>query len=223
MIEGKHKRKHEDYQRSSLYIIESDETIEYSDKSGDSATIVYQIKDGQHGLYANEFRPVQVSKQGSKIIDLSMGIDDFKNKKCIWGLYDLKTNLGGKDDAMKLGGQWQAALRYWYNSVLNYLDGYTKNGKIGVVTTCYKEGKITEYIDSLKKKIEDAEKLNGTLIGAKSKADLSRVKKELDFFEKFIERKFVYLDPDGKEEIWDFEVISSSHHVFMWTLETSMA
>ena len=131
MIEGKHKRKHEDYQRSSLYIIESDETIEYSDKSGDSATIVYQIKDGQHGLYANEFRPAQVPKQGSKINDL----------------------------------------RYWSK----------------------KQGR---FIPS---------------------------EKGIRFFEKFIEKKFVYLDPDGKEEIWDFEVISYSHHVFMWTLETSMA
>ena len=112
MIEGRRKRKHEEYQKTSLYIIENSETIEFSDKSGDRATIKYQINEGQHGLYAHEFRPEQVPKAGSKVIDLSMGIDDFGNKKCIWGLYDLKRTLGGIEDALKLGGQWQAGLRY---------------------------------------------------------------------------------------------------------------
>lgn len=61
MIEGKHKRGKEDYQKSNLYIIDGDEIIEYVDKSGDSATIVYHIMDGQHGLYAEEFRPADNS------------------------------------------------------------------------------------------------------------------------------------------------------------------
>ena len=218
MIEGRHKREHEDYQRCSLYSIKKDETIEYTDKSGDCATIVYRIKDGQHGLYALEFRPAQVPQQGSKIIDLSMGIEDYQNKKISWGLYDLKTNLGGKDDAIKLGGQWQAALRYWYNSVLNYLDGYIKEGKIGVVTTSYEEGKITAYIEFLRKKIEDAPKFKGTLVGYKTDIEMIRLKKELSFFEKFYEKKFVYLDLEGKEEIWNIDVIIDDHHTFEWEL-----
>lgn len=218
MIEGRHKREHEDYQRCSLYSIKKDETIEYTDKSGDCATIVYRIKDGQQGLYAIEFRPAQAPQQGSKMIDLSMGIEDYQNKKISWGLYDLKTNLGGKDDAIKLGGQWQAALRYWYNSVLNYLDNYTKEGKIGVVTTSYEERKITAYIELLKKNMANASKVKGTLVGYKTDVDMIRLKKELSFFENFHEKKFVYHDPEGKEEIWDFDVVIEEHHTFEWEL-----
>lgn len=218
MIAGRHKREHEDYQRSSLYIIGNDETIEYTDKSGDCAIIEYRIKKEQQGLYANEFRPDQVQKQGSKVIDLSMGIEDDQNKKISWGLYDLKTNLGGKDDAIKLGEQWQAALRYWYNSVLNYLDGYTKEGKIGVVTTSYEEGKITAYIEFLRKKIEDAPKFKGTLVGYKTDIEMIRLKRELSFFENFYEKKFVYRDPGGNEEIWDVDLIIDEHHTFEWEL-----
>ncbi|MFR3463417.1 MAG: hypothetical protein ACLTUC_18665 [Anaerobutyricum soehngenii] len=219
MIEGRHKREHEDYQRCSLYSIKKDETIEYKDKSGDCATIVYRIKDGQHGLYAMEFRPAQISQQGSKMIDLSMGMEDDQNKKISWGLYDLKTNLGGKDDAIKLGEQWQAALRYWYNEVLNYLDGYNKKeGKIGVVTTSYEEDKIKAYIKVLKKKIKDASEFEKTLVGGKTKIEMVRWKKELRFFKNFYEKKFVYLDPEGKKKTWNIDVIIDDHHTFEWEL-----
>lgn len=218
MIEGRHKRKHEDYQKTSLYIIENSETIEFSDKSDYGATIVYEINEGQHGLYAHEFRPEQVPKAGSKVIDLSMGIDDFKNKKCIWGLYDLKRTLGGKDDAIKLADQWQAGLRYWYNSVLNNLDGYTKFGRIGVVTTTDAMDRIDEHIKTLRQKIYDAEKLMGTLVGAKMNLDIIRTKNELSFFERFSKREFIYFDPDGNEAVWSFDVIVSPHYVFEWKI-----
>lgn len=218
MIAGRHKRKNENYEKTSLYIIENSETIEFSDASGDSATIAYQINEGQHGLYAHEFRPEQVPKADSKVIDLSMGIEDFENKKCIWGLYDLKRTLGGKDDALKLGGQWQAGLRYWYNSVLNYLDGYTKSGRIGVVTTTDAMDRIDEHIKTLRQEINDAEKLNGTLVGAKMNSDIIRTKKELSFFERFSKKEFIYSDPDGNEEVWSFDVIVSPHYVFEWKI-----
>lgn len=109
-------------------------------------------------------------------------------------------------------------MRYWYNSVLNYLDGYTKEGKIGVVTTNYDKSKLTTYIELLKGKIEDAEKLKGTLIGAKKNIDLIRLKKELSFFENFLVQKFAYLDPYGNEEIWEFDLIISQHFVFEWKI-----
>ena len=41
---------------------------------------------------------------------------------------------------------------------------------------------------------------------------------ELDFFERFLRREFVYSDPDGKKEVWQFQVIISQHHVFEWKL-----
>lgn len=216
-IEGRRKKR-EDYQKSSLYVIQQDEKIEYIDESGDSATVSYHIGDGQQGLYAHEFRPTQVPKEGAKSIDLSMGIEDYQNKKCIWGLYDLKKSLGGKEMALELGEQWQAALRYWYNSVLNYLDDYSKEGKIGVVTTKYEKEKVNNHIRTLEKAIAEVEQLKGTLIGAKRAADLPRLKRELIFFNNFLQQKFLYQDPDGNKEIWDIDVIISEHHTFEWKI-----
>lgn len=218
MIEGLHKRNHETYQKSGLYAIKSSETVEFIDESGDRATIVYHIEDGQQGLYAQEFRPQQVPKQNAKVIDLSMGIEDFANKKIVWGLYDLKHTLGGIDEAMKLGGQWQAGLRYWYNCVLNYLDSYAKSGRIGAVTTADEMWRIEEYVRKLRQEIADAEKLTGTLAGMKKSVDDIRKEKELDYFERFLDMEFVYSDPEGKEEIWQFEVFVSQHHVFEWRI-----
>lgn len=218
MIEGQHKREREEIQKSTLYILKTD-NIEFIDhQSGDTVSVVYEIKDGQNGLFANEFRPQQVPKSGAKVIDLSMGIDDFTNKKCIWGLYDVKHTLGGKDDALRLGGQWQAALRYWYNSVLNYMDEYDKTGTIGVVTTCYENNKIGTYIELLKSKLESSTKLNGTLVGAKVGINKVRLEKELKFFENFYDNKFIYYDPNGNEEKYEFDVIVSEHYTFKWKL-----
>lgn len=218
MIEGLHKKKNANYEKSGLYVIQSSETIEVAEKSGDHATVVYQINPGQQGLYAQEFRPQQVPKQNAKVIDLSMGIEDYANKKIVWGLYDLKHTLGGIDDAMRLGEQWQDALRYWYNSVLNYLDGYSKTGQIGVVTTIDEIYRIEEYVECLRQELENAEKLTGTLIGFQNKVANIRRQTELDFFERFLRREFVYSDPDGKKEVWQFQVIISQHHVFEWSL-----
>lgn len=147
-----------------------------------------------------------------------MGIEDYANKKIVWGLYDLKHTLGGIDDAMRLGEQWQDALRYWYNSVLNYLDGYSKTGQIGVVTTIDEIYRIEEYVECLRQELENAEKLTGTLIGFQNKVANIRRQTELDFFERFLRREFVYSDPDGKKEVWQFQVIISQHHVFEWSL-----
>lgn len=218
MIEGRHKKKNQSYNPRELYVIDGNEIIEYKDKSGDCATVSYLLEEGQQGLYADEFRPAQVPKQDAKVIDLSMGIEDYINKICIWGLYDLKHHLGGKDDALRLGGQWQAALRYWYNSVLNYMDGYEKEGKIGVVTTNYEESKIVTHIEKIRNEIAQAKKLKGTLVGAKKGVDLPRLECELDFFENFLKKQFVYLDPNGIEEIWEFDVIISEHHIFEWKI-----
>lgn len=216
MIEGLHKKKNVNYEKSGLYIIQSSETIEFVEKSGDHVTILYKINRGQQGLYAQEFRPQQVHKQNAKVIDLSMGIEDYTNKKIVWGLYDLKHTLGGIDDAMRLGEQWQDALRYWYNCVLNYLDDYTKIGEIGVVTTKDETYKIKEYVERLRRELADSQKLIGTLAGLKNEAANIRKKEELDFFEKFLKKEFVYLDPNGKKEIWQIRVIISEHHVFEW-------
>ena len=175
------------------------DNIEFVDKqSKDKVNVVYEIKDGQNGLFAMEFRPLQVPKTGAKVIDLSMGIDDYANKKCIWGLYDVKHTLGGKDEAFHLGEQWQAALRYWYNSVLNYMDGYD--------------------IELLKSKLKHSSKLNGTLVGAKVDIDIVRVREELKFYENFYNNKFVYRDPNGNEENYEFDVIVSEYHTFKWKL-----
>lgn len=218
MIEGQHKRECEKIQKSTLYILKTD-NIEFVDKqSKDKVNVVYEIKDGQNGLFAMEFRPLQVPKTGAKVIDLSMGIDDYANKKCIWGLYDVKHTLGGKDEAFHLGEQWQAALRYWYNSVLNYMDGYDKTGTIGVVTTCYEKSKIATYIELLKSKLKHSSKLNGTLVGAKVDIDIVRVREELKFYENFYNNKFVYRDPNGNEENYEFDVIVSEYHTFKWKL-----
>lgn len=85
MIEGLHRKKNKNYEKSGLYVIQSSETIEFAEKSGDHVTIVYQINPCQQGLYAHEFRPQQVPKQNAKVIDLSMGIEDYANKKIVWG------------------------------------------------------------------------------------------------------------------------------------------
>lgn len=219
MIEGLHKKKNGNYEKSGLYVIQSSETIEFAEKSGDHVTIVYKLNPCQQGLYAHEFRPQQVPKQNAKVIDLSMGIEDYANKKIVWGLYDLKHTLGGIDEAMRLGEQWQDALRYWYNSVLNYLDGYEKNGEIGVVTTKDEMYKIDEYIACLRRELAASQKLTGTLAGLKNEAANIRKEKELDFFERFLRREFVYSDPNGEKEILQFRVIISQHHVFKWSLK----
>lgn len=219
MIEGLHKKKNGNYEKSGLYVIQSSETIEFAEKSGDHVTIVYKLNPCQQGLYAHEFRPQQVPKQNAKVIDLSMGIEDYANKKIVWGLYDLKHTLGGIDEAMRLGEQWQDALRYWYNSVLNYLDGYEKNGEIGVVTTKNEMYKIDEYIARLRRELAASQKLTGTLAGLKNEAANIRKEKELDFFERFLRREFVYSDPNGEKEILQFRVIISQHHVFTWSLK----
>lgn len=218
MIEGLHRKKNKNYEKSGLYVIQSSEIIEFAEKSGDHVTIVYQINPRQQGLYAHEFRPQQVQKQNAKVIDLSMGIEDYANKKIVWGLYDLKHTLGGIDDALRLGGQWQDALRYWYNSVLNYLDGYKKSGEIGVVTTKDEMNKIEEYVARLRQELDESQKMTDTLIGLKNKAANIRKKEELDFFERFLRKEFVYSDPNGKKELWNFKVIISQHHVFEWKL-----
>lgn len=218
MIEGRHKKKDAQYQKTELYIISSDEQIEVAEPSGDSATIIYRLKDGQHGLFSREFRPPYVAQSGAKVIDLSMGIEDCKNKRCIWGLYDFKQTLNGKNDIIKLCDQWQSGLRYWYNSVLNNLDDYDKAGKIGVVTRTDLRNDVNRYIEDLEAQIEKSQKTQGTLVGIKNRVELEKKRAELKRFTDFRDGMFVYRDPKKNEEIWMFDVIESEHYQFVWEL-----
>ena len=78
--------------------------------------------------------------------------------------------------------------------------------------------KIEEYVARLRQELDESQKMTDTLIGLKNKAANIRKKEELDFFERFLRKEFVYSDPNGKKELWNFKVIISQHHVFEWKL-----
>lgn len=218
MIAGKQKREKAGWERGNLYTFSKDIKIEFYDKqSGDKVMIEFYLRKGQQGLYAEEFRPSTVAKDGAKIIDLSMGIEDYQNKRLVWGIYDVKKSLGGEDVILKLCGQWQAGLRYWYNSVLNYLDDYSIEGEIGVVTTDYDREKLEMNIQGTLNKIEKCRRLGKSLAGAKNKVELIKYQKELEILQRFREGKFLYKRSDKTNEEWKFNVKESKYYTFQWS------
>lgn len=218
MIAGKQKRENKDWEKGNLYTFSQDIKIEFYDKqSEDRVLIEFYLREGQQGLYAVEFRPSTVAKEGAKIIDLSMGIEDYQNKRFVWGIYDVKKTLGGRDVILKLCEQWQAGLRYWYNSILNYLDDYTTEGRIGVVTTKYEREKLEDNIRVISEKIKKSGQLGKSLAGAKNKVELLKYQKELEILKKFQEGKFVYKRPNKTNEEWKFDVKESEYYTFKWS------
>ena len=61
----------------------------------------YQLKDGQYGLYANEFRGQYTSKDGCKKADVLACVVDEKEKTVYTLIFDVKSNISAFSDDLK--------------------------------------------------------------------------------------------------------------------------
>ncbi|MGN0292681.1 MAG: hypothetical protein ACI4D3_01615 [Lachnospiraceae bacterium] len=127
--------------KTELYEIRKSRNIMVEEKQADGSldqvTLNYDMKSGDIGYYAKEYRPAGVKKEGSKVIDITALMMNAEEKSVRWHLYDIKDTLAGGNTIVKLYNQWNSGLEYLQDSVLIYLQDYLAVPDLGVITREY--------------------------------------------------------------------------------------
>lgn len=189
-------------QKGSIYEFADNRTIRFLDNHDTDVTDVsYELKEKQRGFFAEEYRPVTIAKENAKVVDITAFVMDDEVKKCTWYLYDVKESVGGEDVISHLYEQWQAGLTYLKYSVLAYLEEYTFDRHLGVITRSFDERRIKREKESKSEKIEEIKKMASlSLAGAKRKVTIPMLQAEERLLENMLERKFIYHTKEYDEE-----------------------
>ena len=122
-IKARKLKKTEMPEKTALYEVRNscDITVEEKQDDGslDQVILEYQLESDDTGYFAKEYRPENVKKEGSKVIDITAVMLNH-DKKCVrWHLYDIKDTLAGDGTVTKLYNQWNSGLRYLQNNILD--------------------------------------------------------------------------------------------------------
>ena len=135
----------------AVYYKDSKEPVHFVEKQDEDGSeafidIKYTLKEGQYGIFANEYHPSHVTD--AKRADLLLLIVDEKQKAWASWVLDVKVTVGGKDVITHLIEQWQET--YIHKKMFSiYLDGFTEAETIGVVTREYQGERIQTMVEAL--------------------------------------------------------------------------
>lgn len=163
-----------------------------SDGSLDQVILEYRVEENCVGYFAKEYRPADVPKNGSKVIDITAVMLSKANKCVRWYLYDVKDTLGGENTVMKLYNQWNSGLRYLQQNILNHVQGYSVFPNLGVITRCYDEERMKRLRDEFQKRCDEIENYprKMTLLQRKDRTMIGKYRANLKVTQAILDRKF---------------------------------
>ena len=171
-----------------LYKIGACRTIVLEESDTDDIVYIhFDIRDGQYGMYGNEYKPPFAADQGRKKADiLALVVDERRNHFCSWVL-DVKKAIGGEDVICHLVGQLAESVRH-KRAIATYLEDFTEEQHIGYITRDLQRGRIQESIRKKRAYLEK-EKANirqmPVLIGMEARRSLLKEEAKLKILEAF--------------------------------------
>lgn len=206
-----HGKRHKDGQnyKTSMYEFEKSIFIRFEEKkTKDVVDIVLELSEKERGFYSEEFRPESIKSDEAKANDITAFKVNDESKEVKYLILDVKKDVGGEDVIEHLCEQWNSGYKYLYNSYINYLDDYSVDGNIGVVTRHFDEDRISNQIEKKKELIDNCSKISNTIAGAKYRSEIPKLKKQIEWLELFLNKK-VRIKYLGKEKIYVFAVFRS--------------
>ncbi len=162
----------EQVQKNVLYEIKGDMCISVQEAHGESqdserVNLEYHLKEGQYAIFAYEYRPSYISKQGCKSADVMTCLIDDDNKDINSLIFDIKRNISAFSDNLLKEGALITAVK----EVKDFIDqihhtmlhkegillyrkekGYTERAEVGIVTRrfeCEKFLQAAEFLENL--------------------------------------------------------------------------
>ena len=171
-----------------LYRVYSDKTIILEERETDDVVhIHFLIKEGQYGIYGNEYKPPFIEDKGGKKADIFILVID--ERRCCFSSWviDVKKSVGGENVIYHLVEQLTEAVKH-KSAITTYLDEYAEEFHIGYITREICRDRIQETI---KKKTAYLEKEKANiqclpaLIGAEARLQLLKEEARLKVLSAF--------------------------------------
>lgn len=183
-------------EKTALYEIRNSCNIAVEEKQNDGSLdqviLVYHVESDDTGYFAKEYRPENVKKEGSKVIDITAVMLN-RDKKCIrWHLYDIKDTLAGAGTVTTLYNQWNSGLRYLQENILNQASAYSMTPDLGVITRCYDEERMKRLKNDYQKRCDEIENYSGnmTLPQRKKRTEIVKYRGILRAAQAILDRTF---------------------------------
>lgn len=219
-IKARRLKENEIPDRTALYEVRNSRNIVVEEKqddgSVDQVTLEYCVEDGTVGYFAKEYRPPDVQKEGSKKIDITAVMMDHTEKSARWHLYDIKDTLAGVHTIITLYDQWNAALQYIQQNILNHIAAYSCTPDLGVITRYYDEGRMKHLRDEYQKICSEMENdgKGMTLLQRKKRTDIAKYRGTLKAAQSILDREFRAENGNGTYEIHIRELDTENGQVY---------
>lgn len=184
-------------ERVALYEIRESREIVVKEKhseddSQDLVIMEYCIEGNMVGYFAHEYRPVNVPKEGAKVIDLTAVMLNHAEKSVRWYLYDVKATLAGAETIVKLYSQWNAGLQYLQKDVLDQTPEYETIPDLGVITRTYDEQRMIRLRNDYREQCHTIENNHQcpTLAQRKKRPDIAKYKGVLKVAQAILDGEF---------------------------------
>lgn len=193
--------------KTELYEFQDSRNIAVEEKqedgSLDQVTLEYSMGTDDVGYFAKEYRPADVQKTGSKVIDITAAMLNGSEKWIRWHLYDIKDTLAGENTAVKLYNQWNSGLQYLQKNILSALSEYSITPDLGVITRSYDNGRMERLRNDYQKICDEIEnnQQNLTLPQRKKRTEIGKYRAVLKASQAILDRKFQAESKSGTYEI----------------------
>lgn len=193
--------------KTELYEVEGSRDIVVEEKQDDGSldqvTLEYSIGSDDVGYFAKEYRPADVQKTGSKVIDIMAVMLNCPEKWIRWHLYDIKGTLAGENTVVKLYSQWNSGLQYLQKNILSVLPEYSITPDLGVITRSYDEGRMERLRNHYQKICDEMEnnQQNLTLPQRKKRTKIGKYRAIFKASRAILDRKFQAEGESGTYEI----------------------
>lgn len=196
-------------EKNILYKVDENGIIKFMEQhqaTKEVANVEFYFKDGQYGIYANEYRRPGTQKEGCKTTDVLVCVVDEQKKEINSLIFDVKSNISAfSDDLSKEGAmitaikevrdfieQIHAEILHKESFLLYYKDdGYVEEERVGIVTKSFEPEKFKGVAEKLEKMISEEKKDVPQLVAYKLKNSLRAYEKEIEPLYNFADKKIV--------------------------------
>jgi hypothetical protein len=175
------------------------------DGSKDQVILEYNIREGDVGYFAKEYRPFGVDRGGAKVIDITAVMINHPEKSIRWILCDIKDTLAGENTVVKLYNQWSVGVQYLQNNILNCMVEYSEKPDLGVITRRYDEERMKRQRENLQRLCDEITDYprRMTLVQRKNRTNIAKYRGELRATQAILDRKF---QPDGSCDTYQIHI-----------------
>ncbi len=196
-------------QKNVLYKINTSSTILFEETHEDSRNcerveLSYDLRSGQYGIFAHEYRSPVTVKQGCKTADILACAVDENEKKIATFIFDVKSNISAfSDDLLKdqalltvikevrdFVEQIHAEMLHKNGFILYYKDeGFTEYESVGIVTKRFEAEKFTAASNLLEELFQKETSSVPKLVEMKLKNNLGPYRNEVGRIRDFARRR----------------------------------